>query len=56
MHLVLGVMELSTFLTSIHNVSSSISTKTGFAPHALIAWKSAVLLKDGVITSSPLLK
>ena len=37
----------------MHSVFLFISTKTGFAPQAFIAWKSAALLKDGVITSSP---
>jgi hypothetical protein len=30
-----------------------MSQKTGAAPTAAMAWKSATLLKDGVITSSP---
>jgi len=38
---------------SIHHVSGSISTSTGFAPRRIAASAQEIIVKDGITTSSP---
>ena len=51
MALVFEVIFSSILFTSIHKVSLSISTKTGFKPHQSKEWAAEVKVKLGRITS-----